>query len=95
LDLVLNCLTTNNFYVKLSKCLFCQESIDYLGYIASSSGVQIDPNKLAVEDKWSTPMSVKQLRGFLGLTGYYRKFIAPYASIAAPLTSLLKHDAFS
>jgi len=95
LDLVLNCLKTNSFYVNLSKWLFCQESIDYLGHIVSSSGVHADPKKLVIVDKWPTPMLVKQLHGFLGLTGYYRKFIAPYASIAASLTGLLKMDAFS
>ncbi|XP_050911420.1 uncharacterized protein LOC127126527 [Lathyrus oleraceus] len=94
LELVLNCLFTNSFYVKLSKCLFCQESIDYLGHIVSSQGVHADPAKLEAMVKWPIPSCIKQLRGFLGLTGYYRRFIANYASIATPLTDLLRHDAF-
>jgi len=95
LELVFTSLKTHCFFVKLSKCLFCQESIEYLGHIVSSRGVHADPAKLEAMEKWPTPVTVKQLRGFLGLIGYYRKFIAHYASIASPLTDLLKHDAFT
>lgn len=94
LELVLDCLLTNLFYVKLSKCLFCQDSIDYLGHIVSSQGVHTDPSKLEAMENWPIPKTMKQLRGFLGLTGYYRRFIANYASIASPLTDLLCHEAF-
>jgi hypothetical protein len=76
LELVLNCLLANSFYVKLSKCLFCQESVEYLGHIVSSQGVHADPSKLEAMVKWPIPTTVKHLRGFLGLTGYYRRFIA-------------------
>ncbi|RVW71121.1 Transposon Tf2-12 polyprotein [Vitis vinifera] len=71
---VLTCLHKGSFYVKLSKCHFCQETIEYLGHIVSAGG---------------------HLRGFLGLIGYYRRFIHGYASIAAPLTDLLRKDAFN
>lgn len=94
MELVLTCLQHNCFYVKLSKCLFCQESIEYLGHIVSSKGVHADPDKLAAMEKWPIPVSVKQLRGLLGLIGYYRHFIANYATIAAPLTYLLRRDSF-
>ncbi|KAE9606341.1 putative nucleotidyltransferase, Ribonuclease H [Lupinus albus] len=95
LEIVLQCLLSNVFYVKLSKCLFCQESIEYLGHIVSSRGVHADPSKLDAMMKWAPPTNVKQLRGFLGLTSYYRCFIAHYASIAAPLTDLLRLDSFT
>ncbi|MCH85308.1 hypothetical protein A2U01_0006152, partial [Trifolium medium] len=95
LELVLNCLLANTFYVKLSKCLFYQESIEYLGHIVSSQGVHVDPSKLEAMVKLPIPTTVKQLRGFLGLIGYYHRFIANYASIATPLTDLLRHDAFA
>lgn len=70
------------------------ESIEYLGHIVSAKGVHADPSKLVAMEKWPIPVSVKQLRGFLGLTCFYRRFIAHYASIAAPLIDLLHHNSF-
>ncbi|XP_043692891.1 uncharacterized protein LOC122643324 [Telopea speciosissima] len=94
LALVLQCLQQNQFYAKLSKCSFAQSSIGYLGHIISSTGLQPDPEKIDAIANWPAPTTVKRLRGFLGLTGYYRKFIQGYASIASPLTDLLKKDAY-
>ncbi|KAH9726475.1 hypothetical protein KPL70_008268 [Citrus sinensis] len=94
LEQVLLCLQMHQFFVKLSKCLFCKSSIEYLGHIISAMGVQADPQKVTAMLEWPLPQSTKQLRGFLGLTGYYRRFIRGYASLAAPLTDLLCKDAF-
>ena len=94
LKIVLQTLLENQLFAKLSKCQFCQESIEYLGHIVSISGVQADPKKIQTMLEWSVPKNLKQLRVFIGLTGYYRKFIRNYASIAFPLTNLLKKDAF-
>ena len=93
LEHVLFRLQEHQFYVKLSKCLFCQEAI-YLGHIVTAGGVQADSKKITTMVEWPLLQTVKQLRGFLGLTGYYRRFIRGYASIAAPLTDLLCKEAF-
>ena len=60
----------------------------------TAAGVQVDPQKLEAMVHWPVPYNLKQLRGFLGLTVYYRRFIVGFASIAASLTDLLRHDAF-
>ncbi|XP_042021153.1 uncharacterized protein LOC121768675 [Salvia splendens] len=91
---VLEVLQKNSFFVKLSKCSFCSSTVEYLGHLIDEGLVKADPSKIAAMTSWPKPRSVKQLRGFLGLTGYYRRFIAGYAMIAAPLTELLKKDSF-
>ncbi|MCH86694.1 hypothetical protein A2U01_0007554 [Trifolium medium] len=91
---VLQILSQQELFTKLSKCSFGQKEVDYLGHIVSGSGVSMDANKVKDVLPWPTPKNVKQLRGFLGLTGYYRRFVKGYAQIASPLTELLKKDAF-
>ena len=76
----------------MSKCKFARESISYLGHIVSAVGVSIDPSKVQAIVHWPTPSSIKELRGFLGLAGYYRKFIHHFGILAKPLTDLLKKD---
>nr|KYP47280.1 Retrovirus-related Pol polyprotein from transposon 17.6 [Cajanus cajan] len=88
LELVLHRLYSHKFYAKLSKCLFCKHSIEYLGHIVFSIDVHADPKKIEAMVQWPPPKNIKQLRDFLGLTRYYR------ALIASPLTDLLRKDAF-
>jgi hypothetical protein len=87
---VFELLSQDQWLVKLSKCSFAKQSINYLGHVVSAAGVSTDPTKIAAVQAWPTPTDVKQLRSFLGLTGYYRKFVQHYAVIARPLTDLLK-----
>ncbi|XP_061344471.1 uncharacterized protein LOC133290408 [Gastrolobium bilobum] len=94
LEISLNCLSTHEFFVKLSKCSFAVDEIDYLGHLVSGLGVKSDPAKVAAMVQWPRPQTVKQLRAFLGLTGYYRRFAKGYASIATPLTNLLSQEAW-
>lgn len=67
---------------------------EYQGHILSPHGIQVDPSKIQAMVDWPTPTSITALRGFLGLTSFCRKFICNYASIASPLTNLLKKDSF-
>ena len=69
--------------------------MEYPGHIVSHEGVKVDPNKIKSIKEWKFPTTIKQLHRFLGLTGYYCKFVKNYGRIAAPLTTLLKKDAFS
>eukprot|EP00253_Pinus_taeda_P011892 PITA_11892 len=94
-DRVLQLLEEKQLYAKRSKRFFGVQEVEYLGHIVSHEGVKVDPSKIKAFKEWKIPTSIKHLRGFLGLTGYYHKFVKNYGRIAAPLTTLLKKDAFS
>ncbi|XP_073221531.1 uncharacterized mitochondrial protein AtMg00860-like [Cicer arietinum] len=94
LQLVLDILKQNDLKANLKKCSFGQTSLEYLGHIISGEGVAADNSKVEDMKSWPTPTNIKSLRGFLGLTGYYRRFVQNYGRKAKPLTDLLKKDAF-
>jgi hypothetical protein len=95
LRVILTELRRHVLFVKRSKCAFGVSSVTYLSHIISEAGVAMDPVKVQAIKDWPVPRSARALRGFLGLAGYYRKFINNYGSIAAPLTVLLKKEGFA
>lgn len=95
LECVLNTLSSSKFVTNPKKCSFGKSHIEYLGHVISKDGVAADPNKVTSVKNWPLPHNVKGVRGFLGLTVYYRKFIRGYGKIAKPLTDLTKKDGFS
>jgi hypothetical protein len=92
---VFTVLRENKFHVKLSKCEFAKQELEYLGHIISTEGVVTDPKKTKVMLDWPVPTNVTELRGFLGLTAYYRKFVHHCGSLAKPLTNFLKKKQFA
>lgn len=92
LEQVLQILQQHQFLFKPSKYTFAQTSLEYLGHIISEQGVSTDPTKIQVVANWPVPSDVKQLRGFLGLSGYYRKFIKNYGIHSRLLTDHLKKN---
>jgi len=94
LEQVLQLLLNTRLSVKLSKYSFGTTLINYLGHTITIGGVHMDKDKVQVVLEWPQPKNIKQLSGFLGLNGYYRRFIKGYASLAAPLTDLLRKEAF-
>ncbi|GJT10314.1 ty3-gypsy retrotransposon protein [Tanacetum coccineum] len=94
LRMILQTMRTHKLYAKQSKCIFRANHVEYLGHIITDKGVATDPSKVEAMVQWPVPTTIKQLKGFLGLTGYYRRFIRDYALISQPLTALLKKNAF-
>nr|GFA99071.1 hypothetical protein [Tanacetum cinerariifolium] len=84
----------NSLFSKQSKCVFAMDQVEYLGYIISAICVATDPSKIKAMKEWHVPKNVKELKGLLRFTSYYRIFINNFANIAQPLTTLLKKNAF-
>ena len=94
LQLVFEAMRQNKLFAKWSKCEFAVQKVEYLGHFISGSGISTDPAKINAVKEWPTPNSLKQLRGFLSLAGYYRRFVQNFGTIASPLHALTKKDSF-
>jgi hypothetical protein len=92
LRMVLQVLMEHQLYAKLSKCSFYDKQIHYLGNIISTDGIEVDPKKIEAIREWSMPNNVIEVRSFMGLPGYYRRFIEGFSKIAHPITSLQRKD---
>ncbi len=80
--------------LRVDKCRFFETNVTFLGHIISEEGIRTDPEKVRTVHEWPVPTSQTELRGFLGLAGYYRKFVKGYATIATPLNKLLSKTEF-
>lgn len=89
---VLTKLREHKLYAKLSKCTFFTQALDYLGHRITSDGIRVDDSKVKAVVSWPQPTNITELRGFLGLANFYRKFVAGFAHRAAPLTDRLRQD---
>ena len=89
LKIVLQTLKEKKLYAKLRKCDFWLKEVSFLGHIVSAEGIRVDPTKIEATVNWKPPRNVTEVRSFLGITGYYRRFVRGFSIIASPLTKLL------
>ena len=88
LRLALEVLRRQMLYTKYNKCEFWIPDVTFLGHVVSAEGVIVDPAKIEAVTSWQPLRTVKEIRSFLGLAGYYRRFVRNFSNIARPLTQL-------
>jgi hypothetical protein len=92
LRIMLERLRQQKLYAKFSKCEFWMEKVVFLGHVLSAEGITVDPSKVESFTKWEQPLNVIDVRSFLGIAEYYRRFIENFSKIAKPMTELLKNN---
>jgi ribonuclease HI len=92
LRLALRKLRENGLYAKLSKCEFWMKQVAFLGHVISMGGISMDPSKVQDVLSWKAPKSVGNIQSFLGLVGYYRRFIEGFLKIRKPMTVFMRKD---
>ncbi|GJT12651.1 reverse transcriptase domain-containing protein [Tanacetum coccineum] len=92
LKTILDLLKTEMLYAKFSKCEFWLKEVQFLGHVVNRDGIHVDPSKVESVKNWKTPESPTEIRSFLGLAGYYRRFIENFSKIAKPLTLLTQKN---
>jgi hypothetical protein len=92
LRIVLTHLRDHQLYAKFSKCEFWLKEIQFLGHVLTAEGVAVDPDKVKDILNWKPPTLVHEVQSFLGMVGYYRRFIPDFSKVAKPITELLKNQ---
>ena len=89
---VMRILKQNQLYAKFKKCEFWLEKVIFLGHVVSENGISVDPTKVEAVSNWPRPTNVSEIRSFLGLAGYYRRFVEGFSKLASPLTHLTRKN---